>query len=87
MSLKPTLNEYEELAKEINFLCSRLTTLSCKIGQKTGVSKEPYKLASDASKKLDKCKSMMEDLMFNHYPGLPREATKIFYHEPKDPQE
>lgn len=85
--MKPTLEEYEELGKEMAFLCSRLATLSVRIAQDTGVSKEPYKLALNASRSLDKCKSMLENSMFNHYLGLPRKATKIFYHEPKDPQE
>jgi len=85
--VKPALEEYNELGKELSFLCARLSALACRIGQETGVSKEPYKHAAEAARRLDKCKSVTEDLMFYHYPGLPREATKIFYHKAKDPQD
>lgn len=85
--MKPTLKEYNELGKELSFLCARLSALACRIGQETGVSKEPYKHAAEAARSLDKCKSAAEDLMFYHYPGLPREAITIFYRQPKDPQD
>lgn len=85
--MKPSLEEYEELGKELSFLCARLSSLSCYLGNITGVSKEPYKHAREAARSLDKCKSVTEDLMFSHYPGLPREAITIFYRHPKNPQE
>lgn len=81
--MKPTLEEYDELGAELCFLCSRLSRLSCQLGNITGVSKEPYKQAREAARHLDKCKSVTEDLMFSHYPDLPRDATKIFYHKPE----
>ncbi|KKG13193.1 hypothetical protein DU34_05375 [Methanosarcina mazei] len=85
--MKPTLEEYDELGAELCFLCSRLSRLVCLIGQQVGVSKDSYKHAREAARSLDKCKSVTEDLMFYHYPGLPREAITIFYRHPKNPQE
>lgn len=83
MTRKPTMQQYEELGKEMAFLCDRLTKLSCKLGQETGISKEPYKLAREASRALDKAKSEAEELMFLHYPEA---STGVFYRIPSDPQ-
>jgi hypothetical protein len=85
--MKPTLEQYDEIGAELCFLCSRLSRLACRLGNETGVSKAPYKHISEAVRSLDKCKSVTEDLMFYHYPGLPREAITIFYRHPKNPQE
>lgn len=87
MTLKPSLEEYEELGRELSFLCSRLTNLAVEIGNKTGVSKKPYRLAREADQILSKCKSEAEDLMFEHYPELGKEGIKVFYGEIKLPSD
>lgn len=43
MILKPSIEEYIELGKELCFLCARIESLSCRIGQELGVSKSQYK--------------------------------------------
>jgi hypothetical protein len=87
MTLRPSIKEYEEIGKEICFLCSKLSTFACKLGNDTGVSKEPYMHARDALRSLDRCKSTSEDLMFFHYPNLDREAVNVFYHKLENSQD
>lgn len=79
MTLKPTLDEYKQIGEELSILCAHLSRLSCRLGNETGITKDPYKYAAEAARNLDKCKSAAEDLMFSHYPDLGREAVNIFY--------
>ncbi len=78
-NLKPTLEEYKELGRELSFLCRRLHEASFKLAWMTGTSKKPYALSRKALRALDKCKSETEDLMFEHYPELENEWLKVFY--------
>lgn len=87
VKMKPTLEEYEELGRELSFICFRLSKVACELGNKTGVSKKPYMLAREADRMLNKCKSEAEELMFLQYPELGREACKVFYGEIKLPRD
>ena len=81
--MRPTLEEYEDLGRELSSLCFKLSECAIKIAVLTGTSKAPYIEARKASRCLDKCKSEAEDIFLSQYPELGREACRVFY-RPKD---
>jgi hypothetical protein len=78
-NLKPTLEEYKELGRELSFLCHRLQDASIKLAWMTGTSKEPYALSRKALQDLDKCRTEAERMMFSHYPELGYEWSTAFF--------
>ncbi|KKG33305.1 hypothetical protein [Methanosarcina mazei] len=86
-NLKPTLEEYKELGRELSYLCHRLQDTSLKLAWMTGSSKKPYALSRKALQDLDKCRTEAEHIMFSQYPELGNEWSTVFFGTNELPQD